>query len=176
MREHLKPYHWKKGQSGNPNGGSEKASVRKAYKDLYKEHKLDKEFPIILAAMAVGKRRVLKDDEEEGGYRTPDLQAMKMFNDIAFGDFRADEHIESITNVTRRIIIPDFDARIEKSKKESGRKTKGKSRKRNLSKGTVDLGTSGNREDLPDNDVSPSTSNRLSDIGSLDESDQEEFN
>lgn len=71
---------FKPGQSGNPTGTSKRRRVFAALEKL-----LDETVPEgadliakTIFAKAVGLRRLLKDDREDGGYREPDLRYLEL--------------------------------------------------------------------------------------------------
>ena len=82
--DHLKATQWQPGQSGNQGNKGPRLSTRIA--KWLDDHAEDEEaLMTALIALGTGKRRLLNDDQEEGGKRKPDLDWFKELRELVQG-------------------------------------------------------------------------------------------
>ena len=82
--DHLKPYQWKPGQSGNQGNKGPRFTTR-LEKFLDDNPQLEKDLLMALAAMATGRRSLIADVNEEGGKRKPNLDWFKELRELVQG-------------------------------------------------------------------------------------------
>lgn len=103
--DNLKPIPWKPGQSGNPSGYSKGRRAAAAIAKFMDEFAADPDLGRAVVAMATGRKKYLKDAEEDGGVRTPEVAWFLALRDTIDGKPVDKVEAEVTTDVNSRVVV-----------------------------------------------------------------------